>query len=255
MRKGRESPAHRVGANEIWIGCCGWPAARARYFEEFRTVELQSTFYEPPPVALAEKWKREAPGDFRFCLKAWQLITHSASSPTYRKLKTRLPEASLDATGGFQPTEEVWHAWEATLGVARALGVAVIVFQCPASFRPTESNLRNLEAFFRRIGTCQHFLAWEPRGTWPAELVRDLCARLDLIHCVDPFVCEPVTAGVRYFRLHGGPGYRHQYSDTELRGLHATLTAGGETYVMFNNVWMREDAARLLAVVEREAAR
>ncbi len=80
----------------------------------------------------------------------------------------------------------------------------MIVFQCPASFRPTELHVRNLETFFRGAGMCPHLLAWEPRGDWPEDLVRNLCTRLNLIHCVDPFAGKLVTAGVRYFRLTGG---------------------------------------------------
>lgn len=218
---------------------------RGRYFQQFRTIELQNTFYEPPRVELAEKWRREAPEDFRFCLKAWQLITHAASSPTYRKLKTPLAERSRDAVGGFQPTEEVWRAWEVTAGIARVLRAAGIVFQCPASFRATEENLRNLETFFERLRTCEHLLAWEPRGNWPEDVIRDLCTRLGLIHCVDPFASEPVTGAVRYFRLHGLGGYRYRYSDADLDELRARVLtdAREEAYVMFNNLWMKEDAA------------
>jgi uncharacterized protein YecE (DUF72 family) len=247
-----EEPSRGLNTNILWVGCCGWAAARARYFAQFRTVELQNTFYQPPGVDLADKWRREAPEGFRFCLKAWQLITHGASSPTYRRLKAPLPEKSRRAVGGFQPTEEVWHAWEVTLGIAHALNAAVIVFQCPASFQPTDQNVRNLETFFRSVGTPRHLLAWEPRGDWPNELVRDLCASLGLIHCVDPFAGEPATKGVRYFRLHGRGGYRYQYSDTELRDLRATVVGDGkhETYVMFNNTSMKDDAARLLALLK-----
>jgi uncharacterized protein YecE (DUF72 family) len=202
------------------------------------------------PLKLQTKWRREAPEDFRFCLKAWQLVTHPVSSPTYRKLKAPLPEGSRSAAGGFQPTAEVWNAWEATRGIARALRAAVIVFQCPASFRPTGPNIRNLEAFFRKVGTCGHMLAWEPRGEWPKDVVRDLCTRLGLIHCVDPFACEPATVGVRYFRLHGRGGYRYRYSDADLRELRGRVLGygAGGTHVMFNNVWMKEDAARFIAM-------
>ncbi len=246
--KGAPNLQARSGA--LWVGCCGWAAGRARYFEQFRTVELQSTFYQPPAVNLAEKWKHAAPGGFRFCLKAWQLITHEASSPTYRKLKTPLPPASRPAAGGFQPTEEVWRAWEVTQAIAAALSADVIVFQCPASFRPIERNIRNLEAFFHKVGACRHLLAWEPRGDWPADVVRDLCNRLGLIHCVDPFVSDTLTGGVRYFRLHGRGGYRYRYSDAELAELRAKVLTetGSDTYVMFNNVWMKDDAARFLAL-------
>jgi uncharacterized protein YecE (DUF72 family) len=244
----REESPERPGGEVPWVGCCGWSAARARYFEQFRTIELQSTFYQPPAKALAAKWRREAPEDFRFCLKAWQLITHDSSSPTYRRLKTPLGEKSRNAVGGFQPTEEVWRAWEATLGIASALEAAVILFQCPASFRPTELNTRRLAEFFAKVGSCRHLLAWEPRGDWPKDLVRDLCERLGLIHCVDPFAGEPATRGVRYYRLHGRGGYRYRYSDAELGGLRASLMAhpGRDAYVMFNNVWMWDDARRLL---------
>jgi uncharacterized protein YecE (DUF72 family) len=213
---------------------------------------LQSTFYQPPALDLAENWRRDVPQDFRFCLKAWQLITHPASSPTYRKLKMPLPERSRSAVGEFQPTEEVGRAWEVTLGIASALRAAVILFQCPRSFRPTEQLVRNLEAFMRGVGTCPHLLAWEPRGDWPKDLVRDLCTRLNLTHCVDPFVGTPVTGGVRYFRLHGRGGYRYQYNDAELHELRATVMTDGshDAYVMFNNFWMKDDAARFLALIE-----
>ena len=245
-----EELSRRPSAHVLWVGCCGWAAARARYCEQFRTVELQSTFYQPPAVDLAERWRREVPQEFRFSLKAWQLITHPATSPTYRKLKTPLPEKTRLAVGGFQPTEEVWRAWEVTLAIARAVRAAVIVFQCPRSFRPTQEHARNLEAFFRGVGRCPHLLAWEPRGDWPQDLVRDLCTRLGLIHCVDPFAGQPVTRGVRYLRLHGRGGYRYRYSDAELDELRtkAMPDEGGEAYVMFNNVWMKDDAARFLAL-------
>jgi uncharacterized protein YecE (DUF72 family) len=211
-------------------------------------IELQSTFYELPSLDLARKWRAQAPEGFRYCLKASQLITHEASSPTYRKRKTPLPERSRAAVGAFRDSEEVRLAWESTLAVAEALRAAVIVFQCPASFRPEEQNVRNLRRFFRSAGRRSHALAWEPRGNWPAELIRSLCAELDLIHCVDPFAADSVTQGARYYRLHGRGGYRYRYEDEELRQLAVQVggKAEGATYVMFNNTNMWEDAARFL---------
>lgn len=217
---------------------------------------MQSTFYQPPALNVVERWRRDVPEDFRFAMKAWQLITHPASSPTYRKLKTPIPEGRKGAVGGFQLTEEVWRAWEVTQQIAHVLSAAVIVFQCPASFRPTNDNIRNLETFFRGVGACPHLLAWEPRGDWPEDVVRDLCARLGLIHCFDPLAAKPaaysMNFGVRYFRLHGRGGYRYRYSETELRELGDIVISDGsfETYVMLNNVWMWDDAARFLALIE-----
>src|ERR1044071_1125237 len=64
----------KVGEPELYVGCCGWTEAQARYVTNFRTIELQTTFYQPPTSAVAKRWKSHAPPEFRFCMKAWQLI-------------------------------------------------------------------------------------------------------------------------------------------------------------------------------------
>jgi uncharacterized protein YecE (DUF72 family) len=63
---------------------------------------------------------------------------------------------------------------------------------------------------------------------------------------------KPVTAGVRSFRLHGQGGYRYRYSGAELDELRAKMMTEPslEAYVMFNNVRMKDDAARLHALIE-----
>jgi len=236
----------------IKVGCCGFAGARASYYGQFRLVEVQQTFYEPPRVDTAERWRAEAPADFEFTLKAWQLITHEASSPTYRRLRAPLPDASRARVGGFRPTEEVWRAWERTREVALALRAKVIVFQCPASFKPTPQNQANLREFFGRIAQAQRLapaaftFAWEPRGQWADAEVAALCAELGLAHGVDPFARLPVTREWCYFRLHGLTGYTHRYSDVELERLEEMFKRFAGGYCLFNNVAMREDAARLL---------
>ena len=147
------------------IGCCGWSEAKPKYFADFPVVELQSTFYEPPPLALARKWRSLAPRSFQFCVKAWQLITHTPASPTYRKLKAKLSAAEHDLVGRFRPTEQVTLAWERTAAIARALDARVVLFQCPASFRPEPENLRNLRDFFSRIKRGPLELAWDLGAT------------------------------------------------------------------------------------------
>lgn len=239
---------------DIIVGCCGWPEARTKYYDHFPIVELQATFYQPPSPQLAEKWRQEAPTHFAFALKAWQLITHPATSPTYRRLKVPLSAEERDRYGFFRPTEQVWAAWEQTAAVARALRAEVIVFQCPASFAPTAENKANLEAFFRRLPRQGWLLAWEPRGRWAAEEVRGLCQDLDLVHCVDPFAAEPTHGSVAYLRLHGRGGYNYRYSDDELSQLREMcwrqLELGrAKVYCLFNNVYMGEDARRFQRLV------
>jgi uncharacterized protein YecE (DUF72 family) len=231
------------------IGCCGWSEAIPKYFADFPTVELQSTFYEPPPLALASKWRALAPGSFQFCVKAWQLITHPPSSPTYRKLKSELSAAEHDLVGSFQATDQVALAWERTAAIARVSDARVVLFQCPASFRPEPENLQNVRQFFSHIKREQFKLAWEPRGDWPSDLAADMCRELELLHCIDPFKADPTKVGDAYWRLHGKDGYSYRYSDKDLEKLLHVLEkcvtkAHGPQYVFFNNIWMKEDALR-----------
>ncbi|HYP22431.1 MAG TPA: DUF72 domain-containing protein [Actinomycetota bacterium] len=241
-----------MDATQMLVGCCGLAGRQAVYYAEFPVVEVQRTFYQLPRLALAEKWKREAPADFRFTMKAWQLVTHRADSPTYRRLREELPGAS-SAYGDFQDTEEVWLAWERTLEWARSLQTPVVVFQCPRSFRPTDESVRNLRTFFERVERDEMAFAWEPRG-WPDELVGDLCRELDLVHCVDPLIDDTQWGPFAYHRLHGLPAYRYRYryTDDDLDRIHraalAELDAGrSHVYVMFNNWWLHDDARRFVA--------
>lgn len=234
---------------DIRIGCCGFAESRGAYFQEFRLVEVQQTFYQPPETKTLARWREEAPEGFEFALKAWQLITHAPTSPTYRRLKTPLSNEERAQAGNFQLTPVVRRAWERTLEAARALQATAVVFQCPASFRPEQENVDNLRRFFSSAERDGLIFCWEPRGNWPKELVRELCAELDLVHCVDPFKDEPLYGLVRYFRLHGIGGYRYRYSDEELGRLLQWCKPDKTNYVLFNNTNMLEDARRFAELV------
>ncbi len=224
------------------LGLCGFTMSAAAYFREFRVVEVQQTFYEPPRDATLAGWRRRAPLRFEFTLKAWQLVTHDASSPTYRRLRRPLSAAQRAEAGSFRLTPVVLDAWRRTLECAALLRATAILLQCPRSFRPTGENVARLRAFASSVDRPVQLL-WEPRGAWPPELVRALCDELDLVHVVDPFVTETQTPERAYFRLHGVTGARHVYTDDELRRL-AALLPPGEPRVMFNNIPRIGDARR-----------
>jgi uncharacterized protein YecE (DUF72 family) len=95
---------------DLRLGLCGWNGSQRAYFEDFDCIEIQSTFYDPPSVQVAHKWRSAAPVDFQFCMKAWQLITHTAASPTYRRLRSPLAANDRDAVGSFRQTKQVWQA-------------------------------------------------------------------------------------------------------------------------------------------------
>lgn len=235
----------------IRIGCCGFCKARRVYFERFGLVEIQQTFYKLPKVTTAQRWREEAPAGFTFTLKAWQLITHAPSSPTYRKAGLSIPEADRERYGSFRPTDEVRDAWARTLEIARALDARVVVFQCPARFTPTEEHIDNLRTFFSEVNRNGLLFAWEPRGEWPNEVVRKLCRELDLIHCVDPFQRLPMHGVPAYFRLHGRSGYRYRYTDDDLLQLKAWCEQHPEVYCLFNNVYMWESASKFRKLIAR----
>jgi uncharacterized protein YecE (DUF72 family) len=235
------------------IGCCGFPVGREKYFRHFSVVEIQKTFYQPPSLSTIEKWRREAPADFEFTLKAWQLITHKPSSPTYRRLTRSIPETLKDNYGSFKPTGQVLAAWEEVSSVAQALRAKIIVFQCPASFAPLPDNKENMRRFFERLDRRDFWFAWEPRGKWASEEIAELCEQLGLIHCVDPFQASPAWGEMKYFRLHGKTGYRYRYTDEDLRELAEKIGGESPCYVMFNNVPMFPDALRFREVLRESS--
>jgi uncharacterized protein YecE (DUF72 family) len=229
---------------KINIGTCGFRINKTEYAKLFSSVEIQQTFYQPPLVSTLERWRKEMPDEFEFTLKAWQLITHEAKSPTFRRLKRQLSETEKEEAGYFKPTAIVRDAWETTLACAKALKAKTILFQCPASFKPYQENIENLEKFFSGIKRGKLNLCWEPRGDWNDKVVKSICERLDLWHVVDPFLKTTVTPNKCYYRLHGNTGWRYKYEEGELDELVSLLPEKKASYVFFNNIYMTEDALR-----------
>jgi uncharacterized protein YecE (DUF72 family) len=248
---------------DIRVGCCGFPMAKAEYYRRFPVVEIQQTFYNMPRIHTAERWRKEAitsrarsgQSDFEFTMKAWQLITHETASPTYRRLRKAIPVDQKELYGSFRPTEPVLKAWTETAAVAHALGARAIVFQCPPRFTPTPEHVENLRRFFQSTDRGTFRMAWEPRGEWPPNLVGRLCKELDLVHVVDPLKQDPLSEGLRYFRLHGVTGYRYLHTDEDLRKLAEQCAGDAPTYVLFNNQFMGEDALRFQKLLVRPTLR
>lgn len=97
----------------------------ARYARAFDTVEVDSTFYGPPPDAVVAAWRERVPPDFRFSLKVPQEITHAA----------RLREAGAPLN--------LFLARVALLG--EKLGA--LLLQMPPDWEPTFSTREDLERF------------------------------------------------------------------------------------------------------------
>ena len=232
----------------VRVGLCGWTIARSTYLQRFPLVEVQQTFYEPPADTLLRRWRAEVPVDFEFTMKAWQVVSHESGSPTYRRLKRPLPPEHLGQIGAFRSTAPVLHAWRRTLECARILRATAVLLQCPRSFRPTVENVDRLHRFLSTVERPDGRLLWEPRGTWPASTVLELCRAHDLVHVVDPMQDETVTPGRIYYRLHGTTGARHVHTDAELHRLRDLVAGRPTPYVLFNNMPRVGDAERFLAL-------
>jgi uncharacterized protein YecE (DUF72 family) len=231
----------------VRVGLCGWTIAQARYVERFPVVEVQHTFYDPPEDRLLQRWRAGVPPSFEFTIKAWQLVTHDSSSPTYRRLRAPLPDEDRGQVGSFRTTPAVLRAWDRTLECARLLRATAILLQCPKRFRPTAVNVERLRTFAVTVERPDGVrLLWEPRGEWPVSLLTDLCRDLDLVHVVDPMQTETVTPEQTYYRLHGTTGSRHVHTADELRRLRDLVVDRPDPYVLFNNLPRVGDAERFL---------
>jgi len=222
----------------IKVGCCGYPTSMKRYYEQFRLVEINRTFYEYPRVSTVARWREKAPSDFEFTVKAHQSISH--------KFRFEL-EPSIEA---FEQMKEI----------CETLKARILLIQTPGSFRP--DKLDDAEKFFRKISRQGLRIVWETRGpAWETPNIRERLAEtlqeLDVSHVTDPFRTMPVYTGdVAYFRLHGlgKQLYYYQYSDEELKRLYELVkpyeTRGQEVYVLFNNLAMLDDGIRFMRFIE-----
>lgn len=229
---------------KIHTGCCGWSYLNEQEFADklggeyssklqayaalFEAVEINSTFYRLPRPATAEKWRKEVDAirpDFEFTVKAFKGITH---------LHRFQKKESLDAFGVIGD-------------ICSALNARYVLFQSPASFKPTPANIENMRWFFSGIDISGLTAVWEPRGTWydDQRLIQSVCTDNKLVHCVDLFRNEPLMSnkiGAAYFRLHGfgqPTMYRYNFSNQELRQLCDEIVSlppiVKDIYVFFNN--------------------
>lgn len=216
----------------IKVGCCGYPTSMKKYYETFRLVELNRTFYTYPRTTTVTGWREKAPADFEFTVKAHQDISHK-----YR----------------FEIKQSV-QAFEQMKQICKALKANVLLVQTPGSFKP--NKLDYATEFFSKIERENLIIVWETRGPeWynpetRATLEKTLKS-VHVTHVVDPFKSAPAYTGtVAYFRLHGMGKqlYYYQYPNEELarlRKLAESFEQKGKTvYVLFNNLAMLDDATR-----------
>ncbi|ADN51591.1 DUF72 domain-containing protein [Vulcanisaeta distributa] len=242
---------------DVFVGTCGFPTSRSKYYSLFKVVELQETFYDLPTQERMSNLKREAPADFQFTVKVFQGLTHTSDSPTWRKIRRARLTGDSGNYGLLKPTRENFELWDEFVNVTKPLNPVFYVFQTPPSMEITEDSVRDVIEFFRTIGGSDR-IGWEPRGISynNVDLLRRVFEETGIVHVVDPFRHEVlVPRDVTYFRLHGiGKGevnYSYKYTDNDLGRLKAIIDGveSSTIYVMFNNVHMLDDALRFMKLI------
>jgi uncharacterized protein YecE (DUF72 family) len=193
------------------IGCAGFHMKFSTYLERFNTVEVQETFFDPPARRTLSRWRRQAPDRFFFVLRAWQLITHPAEDPGYRKIQRPWEQEKAGLYGSFQATEPVRQAWETMREAAEVLDARAVLFRTPASFTPTARNRRNMADFFSSMERGPWKLVWDPEGVWEEDEVAAICGDLGLIPVQDPLLTTMPAGRDFYFRMKTKTRGRGQY--------------------------------------------
>lgn len=241
----------------IHVGCCGLAGmGLSSYAKMFSVTELQSTFYRLPSLETAKGWRGQVPKDFRFAVKAFQGITHPVDSPTWRRAGSQKPTHNVERYGHLKPTDENFECWRRTIDVCKVLGASFCIIQLPPSFVCNDENFKNTIAFFKSvqrplpIGVELRHKSWDENK----DRAKRMLEKIDVAHVVDPLVKPPLVEGeFYYYRLHGlGPRlYRYEYTDEDLTKLKEFVMARPkETYVMFNNLSMKNDSLRFKRMLE-----
>jgi uncharacterized protein YecE (DUF72 family) len=239
------------------IGCAGFHMKLESYVQQFRVVEVQETFYDPPSVRTLARWKRSAPEGFSFVLRAWQLITHPPESPGYQRIQRPWKQEEAALCGSFQQGDPVRKAWETLREAAEVLDARAILFRTPAAFTPTDTHRRNMVRFFSSLDRGNRRLVWDPEGVWQEDEVAALCRDLDLIPAQDPLLHSLPPGRDFYFRLKTKTRGRGGYGSDDFYRILEKAESGGdgeedrEGFVIWNTPKPDRDAKNFQAWVAR----
>ncbi|HEY3156647.1 MAG TPA: DUF72 domain-containing protein [Candidatus Eisenbacteria bacterium] len=158
------------------------------YVRQFKTVEVNSTYYRIPPPSTFAAMERKTPADFEFVVKAHSEMTHK---------QTRDPEVY-----------EAFQAAMAPLRTARKL--SGVLAQFPQSFHRSDDHEQFLVEMQERLEGAPLFVEFR-HNSWMKEDVFEFLERASLGYVsVDepslPGLLPPVaraTGALAYVRFHG----------------------------------------------------
>ncbi|MGB8779403.1 MAG: DUF72 domain-containing protein [Candidatus Bathyarchaeia archaeon] len=224
---------------EYLIGAGGWayfqvPGVNSlgAYSKVFNFVEVNSTFYQIPPLNEVEKWRRLVPPDFQFSVRAHRSITH-----TYK----------------FQPVQQAIETLEKMRKICQVLKANILHFQVPRSFRLNRASVKDLRLLLYSLDLGNVRVALEARQAagqvLPPELLKIMQDK-NIVHCVDLSKGEEPAyeSDLLYTRLFGkGQHNIYQPTDGELVEIdrRASASKSQKVAMSFHFVRMYKDAVRL----------
>ncbi|UCH80987.1 MAG: DUF72 domain-containing protein [Nitrospiraceae bacterium] len=208
------------------------------YQEKFNSVELNVTFYRLLKKEAFERWYKETPPDFTFCLKGSRFISH------VKKLK----DVELPLSTFFNVTAPLMEKLD------------VILWQLPPNLR---LNIKNLEDFVEILKTypVRHVFEFRHKS-WLSKRVCKLLSSANIAICMadwPEFINEvPITADFVYIRRHGeGGNYSTNYTPEQLKHdakqIKEYLKQGKDVYYYFNNdafAYAPKNAIELRTILE-----
>jgi uncharacterized protein YecE (DUF72 family) len=222
---------------QTFIGTGGWtyfnvpsPSPLKAYSKAFDYVEVNSTFYEIPPLQEAERWRATVPDDFHFTVRAHQSITHGRP---------------------FEDSDYAHANFGKMLEMCRVLRADILHLQLPSSVVPGASLTKAISDFLDSHSRGSTQLALEIRCIAPLNECPDLLKLMrdrKIIHSIDPLKGHAPAhhGGTLYARIFG-KGYHNLYqpTDDELKSLDDTASGFNRAFLTFHGARMYSDAARL----------
>ena len=255
---GRQSQRDVPISHRVLVGPAGWsyadwkgivyPARRERGFREaaylaqfFDTIEINTSFYQPPKPDMCRLWIEHVAANprFLFSAKLWQKFTH---------------ETGADAAD----VAAVREGFDVLAGAGR---LGAVLMQFPFSFHNTPENLARLEALAREFGAYPlvaevRHSSWMQRSffEWLRESGVGFCNIDQPVIGKSMKPTERATSRVAYVRLHGrrydtwfsdnpatppSERYNYLYSEEELapwtERIRNTSEHAEKTFVIANN--------------------
>jgi uncharacterized protein YecE (DUF72 family) len=189
---------------EYRIGTGGWAYFNVpglnplvAYSRAFDFVEVNSTYYQIPPMERVKSWRRFVPKDFKFSVRAHRSIAG--------KFK-------------FHPVEKALATFDRMKEICAILEADILHFQVPHSFRADATSVGDMRDFFSSVNLGNLRAAIEMRGTDSSNVPREMLRMMhdrNMVHCVDLSKGErpAYDSDILYTRLFG-QGKHNVYQPT-----------------------------------------